>query len=183
MCSKRLVPLTVVLLLCSGSNFGQSKTDWLKFVAPDGSFSVLFPRKPRTNTQTQKSSMGKSVVFSATSSEGAFFCGVDHTNSEYDMDDDKRVESIRQHLMVQFAALPVSQSDIELSGYKGIEIVAIDDDRSLRARILVSGRSSYLLLLSVPYNSDGNQEQIDKFLNSFEILKPVTQPHLAFSHH
>src|SRR5258707_157067 len=110
MCNKHVVLLTVVLLLFGGSNFRQSQTDWLEFVAPDGSFSVLFPRKPRTNTQTQKSSMGKSVVVSATSSEGAFFCGVDHTISEYDMDDDKRVESIRQHLMVQFAALSSSMS-------------------------------------------------------------------------
>jgi hypothetical protein len=183
MCNKRLVLLTVVLLLLGGSNFGQSKGDWLKFVAPDGRFSVLFPRKPRTNTQTQKSSNGKSTVFSATSSEGPFFCGIDQTIYEYDMDDEKRVESIRQHLMVQFAALPVSRSEIEMGGYKGIEIVAIDDDRSLRARILVSGRSSYLVVLSVPYNSDGNEEQIDKFLNSFEILKPVTQPRQTSSHY
>jgi hypothetical protein len=170
---RNVVLVSMIPALIITSVYAQSKPEWQKFVSPDGQFSVLFPRKPSTNTQTEKSAKGKSTIYSVTSFERLFYFGVEQINSDYDMDDDKRIEALRDHLLTQFGARLVSQSEIELNGYKGIEMVAIDSERGLKGKILVSGRSSYVVLLSTPYSADGNEEQIDKFLKSFEILKPV----------
>ena len=161
--------MTVVLF--ASYLYGQSKSEWQKFVAPDGSFSVLFPQKPKTTTKTEKSSKGKSVIYVASSFNRMFDFGVEQITADYDMEHDDRVDVIRDNLVTQFGANLVSQSETQLGDNKGIDMVFINSERNFKAKILVSGRRSYVVAISAPDSVQGDGEQIDKFLKSFEILK------------
>jgi len=162
---------TIALLLFAVYTNGQSESEWQKFVAPDGSFSVSFPRKPKTDTKTEKSSKGKSEIYIVSSSDRMFSYGVEAITADYDLEHDARVDAIRDKLVHQLDANLVSQSETELGGYTGIDLVFINAERNYKAKILVSGRKAYIVAIGAPDLVQNDTGQIDKFLKSFEILK------------
>ena len=166
-----IVLLSITIAAVVQTQYGQSTTGWQKFVAADGSFSVFFPTTPTVGTATEKSSKGKSVFYTATCANGAFEFQVQETNSDYDMDSEKKLDALTNNLLFKLHVRKVSQADIELSNYKGIELVGINTYRSIKARIFVSDRRSYIVIVGAPYTVQGDEEQIDKFFKSFEIIK------------
>ena len=52
--------------------------------------------------------------------------------------------------------------------YKGREVTAINDLKSLKGRVFVNGKKAYVVFATAPPGSRGT-EDIEKFLDSFEI--------------
>ena len=169
--NKNISVITLALILFASCVCGQSKYDWQKFTAADDSFSVLMPPKPKVNNRTDKSGKGKATIYSAISTDGLFDFGIEEITFDYDMDVYDRIEALRKNLLVRLDANLVSQEDIEVKGYQGTNMVLITEYRSIKGRILVSGRKAFMVLMGAPSFSETNEEQVDKFFSSFEILK------------
>lgn len=169
---KRFLALSLIICVTSAVHASLQATEWGKFSAPEGRFTVLLPDKPVRDDQSKVTPVGKVLMhfFTARSETGVFIVAY----TDYAIGDAKReLDANRDSFLKGMKATLVSESDIKLQGNPGREIKATRDELNIRSRIYLVGKRYYQAVAITPATLPGNVEA-DKFLTSFELLPQTT---------
>jgi hypothetical protein len=159
-----------ILLAVAVGVCGSQTVNWIKFVPPDGSFSVLMPEKPVLNSSTVDKPSGKIVtnIWVADTSQGFYLAGV--TDYPADIDVQKELDLSRDNFIKAVEAKLVSESDFTLKGYRGKEFTGVSSSDTFKVRELVVGRRNYLEAVR-DNTASFNIERANKFLLSFDLTQ------------
>ena len=159
-----------ILLLITPLFAVVQERQWGKLTVKDNSFTIMMPGKPIFSQRDEKTADGASHIFNASAYPGMSFTEytVRAITDEFDSQFDTRLDDLCDALVKESNLKVVSRKEISLGTYRGREITAISEMRSAKARVYVNGRRAFVVLATVPPGSR-NTEDIEKFLDSFEI--------------
>jgi hypothetical protein len=164
-----LVAAVALSLVGSSSAVMQSK-EWGKLTFNDKSFTVMLPEKPTVREYDEKTKGGQLHVINISAYPNMSWAEltVRAITANFDEETETRLDHLCSALIKEFDTKLVSETDISLATFKGREVTAVGGTKGLKARAYVSDRKAFLLFATIPAAST-NTDQIDKFLNSFEI--------------
>jgi hypothetical protein len=148
---------------------GFQANDWIKFVSPDGTLSVLMPATPKPETQSTDNPQGKIItnIWIARTSQGVYLAGA--TDYPVDLDVHQELALDRDNFLKAVNAKLVSESDITLRGYPGKEFTGVSDDTTYKSRIVVVGRRHAYQVVIGESTASFSIDRAGKFLLSFDI--------------
>ena len=166
----RVIVAGIFILLTIAPSFAVAQErQWGKLAAKDNSFTIMMPGKPIFGQRDEKTGSGTSHIFDASVFPDMSWTEytVRAITDEFDSEFDTRLDDLCEALVKQSKLKVVSSKEISLGTYKGREVTAINDMKSLKARVFVNGKKAYVVFATVPPGSGGT-ENIEKFLDSFE---------------
>lgn len=148
--------------------------DWFKFGPEDGSFSVLMPSQPTKQDENKDTSLGTihSQIWLVKDQGAIYLAGI--TDYPVDVDPKKELVLDRINFLKAVNATFDKESEITLSGHPGLEFTGSSENYDFFSRVYMDGnRRVYQVVAGYPKGGDHNLS--GKFLDSFEILKPVSK--------
>jgi hypothetical protein len=161
----------IIIVIAAGAAVAGSQTaNWIKFVPPDGSFSVLMPVAPELHTTSKDNPSGKIVtsMWVADTPQGFYLSGF--TDYPVDLDVQTELDRSRDNFLKAVDAKLVSESDFTIKGYPGKEITGVSSEDTFKFRQLVVGRRNYGNVTRHP-TASFNVERVNKFFQSFELTE------------
>lgn len=170
------VPFVVVLVIAAQQDAPASR--WTKFVAPDRSFSIDFPQKPKQKSKRLKSPGGpltiKTYLVNSAKAKTAWFVS-------YSEKPAGKADSVRPaaHLYrAKKAALQTTkgklkeEKKINVAGKPGLELLIVTKKgKYFRTRICFINNRLYQIFLVGP-REQVVSDNADHFLKSFKVLSP-----------
>lgn len=152
----------------------QDHSEWIKYVSPEGRYSVLVPTQPKLSTQETTASTGEKIpqyLASSPDGNGAFMIGYFDHAAEMTFSFDKA----RDGMVTAMNATLLSEESTSLGGSPGraLKLLAKASDQQgfiVRARLYDVARRVYVLQCIFPKAEDGAivLEKCGKFIDSFK---------------
>ena len=167
--------LFVIAPLVSGAFAG----NWIKFTSTAGKFSVLMPGPDEPKDQADTTYESKDVpasvpytthLFVQASEKGVTFLvgWVDYAPA-FKFDAQKELAANRDNFAKGVQAKVVSQHDITLGQYAGIEFICETESGTVfKSRLYIVGLRPYMLIVGTPKGRD-DSANMDKFFASFQV--------------
>jgi len=169
------VLLAVLLGGCDGTA-EQRDLEWLNFESESGRFSVLFPDEPDEQVESVQTAIGviESQFFMVTQKDMAYSVNLADYPPEMIAagDTQQMLDGARDGAVSNVNGELLEEKELTLSGHPGREFkVKVEDEGIIvRARIYLVNERLYVIQ-ALSKERLASSEDIDKFLNSFE-LKP-----------
>jgi hypothetical protein len=173
----------IVVCICIGVGVhyyrADTETGWVKFLAPDGDFSILMPGQPEIEEQEARTETGGTPTthhfLTAKSLTSHFFCyywDLSYTPAD-ETDTQMGMAGARDGMIHELGGKLLSHDDSMSDGHSAQSFQAsLPDDGILEGRFSVIGRRQYMLAVARP--AEDTDEETQKFFSSFKLssLKP-----------
>lgn len=149
--------------------------DWKEYTYKDHLMAFSLPAPPHFKTQDADTDHGKSTIYaySAPAGNGAVFMvsATEYTGTLTDAEQAELLASAVKASPTNLKATVISNKKIALEDHSGVELEMTSEKWHVRYRIFVVATKMYQLIYMTPAAAPVSPE-VDKFLNSFHILKP-----------
>jgi hypothetical protein len=167
---KRLIPLAALAaLLLPGA--ARATADWQPFRSEPGGFTVLLPGRPAEQTETIDDSPVHRFTLSPEPGRGFVIAYGDRQDFR-STPVEEVFDNVRNGFLSGSGGTLKTERTMALAGRPAREILAEGPNGSLlKARFILDGERLYTVVAVAPAG-DSALEEMDRFLNSFMLLKP-----------
>jgi hypothetical protein len=176
--------LSILVLLLLGSTVVYAQTapslaaaEWVKFSAPEGRFTVLFPELPKTVDQEEVETGNQGVrkhVYYALGKDlkDSVLVVADAEASSAPADQQQALDRAIDGMVKEGNGTLLHKDNISLDGYPGRDLEFSDDSSITKARLYGVERHLYMLLYVWPKSSDAilASKNAAKFFSSFKLI-------------
>ncbi len=176
----KILFLSLVVLALALSSCGGGAKEWSEFSSTEGGFSVSLPGKPTEQKQTQDTAAGPLDIFMYLYEDRSDVYMVGYTNFPEDLislsDPAALLDGGAEGAVTSMGAENTSKQEISLDGNTGREITFDVPDSKLpgggagKARFYLVGNRLYQLI-GLAKGKEASTDNLDKFLDSFKLLK------------
>jgi hypothetical protein len=148
--------------------------DWKTYTYSPEGFSALFPSAPDVSKRNIETDAGTVELRSYTSADGdvALMIGVcDYGSQAAGKDPNALLQGAKNGALANANALLVSEKQIALSTYPGLQFDAESDQVRFTARIYIVGSTLYQAMVVTPLSS--SYADTVHFLDSFQLVERV----------
>lgn len=152
-------------------------SNWYAYTSQDGKYTVLFPTKPKEETQSQNTESGKinsvTAIYENQQQNIAYLAGNITYNTKVSAGESETVlDSARDGALKNTNATLINENKITLNGHSGREFFAYISKENfyLRSKIFLDTNTSTLYtVLVVSEKADINSQETTAFLDSLAI--------------
>lgn len=142
---------------------------WKQFYSDEGNFSIFLPSKSVTNLNSENDDYSINIYYADTKKSSYIVGYVDYNNDLTDLSLDKVYKNFLTDFLGDDIKL-LSQQDVTLAKYRGIEVEYQNSDQKIvaKSRLFLVGKRLYILDISNYKAGDAKQ-----FFNSFQLEKEM----------
>lgn len=167
-----LILLTTTTLAYALQEHGtpQSGGTWSVFSSTVGRFRILVPSKPEESGETSDSPYGPYTthLFTSKTANAIYVFGWVDYDPKFNFNRRAEINANRDNFLKGVNGKLLSEHDITLDGYTGIEFTAESAQAFFKSRVYIVGRRPYQLIVATPKGKT-DDEGIKKFFSSFEM--------------
>ena len=165
-----LILLMTTLVYALQEHGRESAGGWSEFSSTAGYFKILVPSKPEESGETTNSEFGPYTthLFKSKSANAIYIFGWVDYDPKFNFNRRAELNANRDNFLKGVNAKLLSEHDITLDGYTGIEFTAENQQAFFKSRVYIIGRRPYQLIVAVPTGRN-DDEGMSRFLASFQI--------------
>jgi hypothetical protein len=174
-----IAQIIIIIVAAVGSVFVAHYEDflpysWQTYTAPDGTFSIELPSKPTVETSQKPVEGGGNITFhlinAATNGGRAYSCSYVDVENANPKPPDQVLESARDGSLGKVQGTLVSQNQLTIQGFPGLQFQARVRGNSLMdSRYLLVGKRLYMMMAVATDGRKSDPKAVQRMFDSFKL--------------